>query len=85
MSRRLLDARAVGYRPVDSRRWDGYLDYVSCSIEYPNTRYMVQADMRDSSELGWVVLGIEPVLLEKVHIPVQFVHRFRGKSSTHSD
>lgn len=65
MSRRLLDARAVGYRPVDSRRWDGYLDYVSCSIEYPNTRYMVQADMRDSSELGWVVLGIEPVLLEK--------------------
>jgi hypothetical protein len=22
---------------------------------------------------------------QKVHIPVQFVHRFRGKSSTHSD
>lgn len=65
MSRCVLDARAVDYRPVDSRRWDGYPDYVSCSIEYLNTRYMLQADMRDSSELGWVVLGIDPLLLEE--------------------
>ncbi len=61
----LLDRRDVGYRPVDSYRWDGYTGYVSCSVEYPNTRYMMQAAGRAPSGSGWAVLCIDPCLLEE--------------------
>src|SRR4051812_22708233 len=55
------------FHQQDLERLDGYPDYISCSIEYPNAWYLRS---RRRSMLGedrlfsdWVVLAIEPEYL----------------------
>ncbi len=35
------------FTPTDTVRLDGYVNHISCSIEYPNLWYLVQAMQRD--------------------------------------
>lgn len=46
--------------PTDVRRLDGYLDHVSCSVQYPNAWYFRTARSREPLFLDWVVLFITP-------------------------
>ncbi|WP_338836011.1 DarT ssDNA thymidine ADP-ribosyltransferase family protein [Neomoorella thermoacetica] len=49
--------------PNDQARLDGYVDYVSCSIEYPNTWYFRAVKERDKLFTEWVALLLSPELL----------------------
>ncbi|WP_409493673.1 DarT ssDNA thymidine ADP-ribosyltransferase family protein [Amycolatopsis sp. cmx-11-12] len=55
---------AEGYRPTDDRRLDGHLGHISFSLEYPNSWYFKEARKRDDQFLEWVVLTVDPVLLD---------------------
>jgi len=48
---------------TDSLRLDGYTDYISCSIEYPNTWYLRQIKNRDALFKDWVIILLNPALL----------------------
>lgn len=50
----------------DPERYDGELDYVCCSVEYPNSWYLVKAQKRDADQIfkGWVVVFIDLSVLE---------------------
>lgn len=57
----------------DNLRLDGKEDYISCSIEYPNTWYLDKVKLRDPNFRDWVVLFIDPlVMLEENTL---FCHR----------
>lgn len=56
------DERIV-YTPTDLQRLDGYPDYISCSIEYPNSWYLDTARSQDVLFKDWVVLLIHPRFL----------------------
>lgn len=45
----------------DSKRYDGELDYVCCSIEYPNSWYLRKAQQRDNDQVfrDWVAIYID--------------------------
>lgn len=48
----------------DRYRYDGHLDYVSCSVQYPNL-YVLDAFREGNGHAGpWVVLLLDPQLLE---------------------
>lgn len=47
----------------DPARLDGYLDYVNCSVEYPNTWYYRRVKERDPLFVDWVALLLRPELL----------------------
>jgi hypothetical protein len=56
------DARAV-FRRQDPERWDGQLDHISCSIEYPNAWYLAQKKTAFGEAANfpdWTMLGIDP-------------------------
>ena len=53
------DEKAV-FNPTDSERLDGYLNYVCCSIQYPNAWYFRQARGREPLFRDWVILLIKP-------------------------
>jgi hypothetical protein len=46
--------------PTDSKRWDGWVSHVCCSIEYPNAWYLVKAQEKEKLFRDWVVLFIQP-------------------------
>jgi hypothetical protein len=56
------DEKAV-FNPTDSERLDGYLDYVCCSIQYPNAWYFKKARDRESLFRDWVILLLKPYYL----------------------
>ncbi|MFK0251691.1 DarT ssDNA thymidine ADP-ribosyltransferase family protein [Amycolatopsis azurea] len=55
---------ADGYRSNDERRLDGHLGHISFSLEYPNVWYFKEARKRDEQFLEWVVLTVDPALLD---------------------
>ena len=48
---------------TDKERLDGYLDHISCSIEFPNTWYLKKIKDQDPLFKEWVVLFLRPSLL----------------------
>lgn len=53
------DERVV-FNPTDDARIDGYLDYVCCSIQYPNAWYFRRARENEPLFRDWVVLLLHP-------------------------
>jgi hypothetical protein len=51
---------------IDINRYDGELDYVCCSIEYPNSWFLREAQQRDTDQIfsDWVVLYIDLGILD---------------------
>ncbi len=47
----------------DPHRLDGYLDYVCCSVEYPNSWYLNRVKKQDPVFQDWVILFIDPSLV----------------------
>ncbi len=62
-STRALRGRGIRALVNDHWRMDGLLDYVCCSIEYPNVILLDQYRKRHSAQ-DWVVLSLTPELLE---------------------
>lgn len=59
----LID-RGLSAHRNDSRRYDRHLDYISCSVQYPNL-YVLNAFREGNSQADpWVVLLLDPKLLE---------------------
>jgi hypothetical protein len=48
------------FTATDTKRIDGYTDYISCSIEYPNAWYFARAEANESLFKDWVILFIAP-------------------------
>jgi hypothetical protein len=48
------------FTPTDPARLDGYVNHISCTIEYPNLWYLDQAVQRDRVFREWVLLFLEP-------------------------
>ena len=47
----------------DASRYDGHLDYVSCSVQFPNLHVLDAYKRNESPEQDWVVLLLSPLLL----------------------
>ena len=47
----------------DELRLDGKLDYVCCSVQYPNTWYLNKIKDRDPLFKEWVIIFINPLLM----------------------
>ena len=59
----LIDRGRADHRN-DSDRYDGHLDYVSCSVQYPNL-YVLDSFRQRMGHVGpWVVVLLDPELLE---------------------
>lgn len=65
---------------VDNVRADGELDYVCCSIEYPNSWYLDNARRRNTDEIfkEWVIIYIDPAIVKKREIKVCECNAARG-------
>ena len=52
--------------PKDPARYDGELDYVCCSVEYPNSWYLRKAQERDQDQIfkEWAVVYIDLSVLK---------------------
>ncbi|MCL2284068.1 MAG: DUF4433 domain-containing protein [Fibromonadales bacterium] len=52
---------------TDIERYDGELDYVCCSIEYPNSWFLQKAIQRDTNKIfnEWIVLYIDLEILNQ--------------------
>ncbi len=50
---------------TDSKRLDGKIDYVCCSVQYPNSWYLMKAENNDRDPIfkEWVVIFIDPAVL----------------------
>lgn len=50
---------------IDSERYDGELEHVCCSIQFPNCWYLRQAVQRDQDQIfkGWVAIYIDLSIL----------------------
>ncbi len=48
---------------TDKERLDGRLDYVCCSIEYPNSWYFRKIQNRDPLFKDWVIICLDPALI----------------------
>jgi hypothetical protein len=59
-----LRESSEGFRPTDTRRLDGYLHHINCSVEYPNTWYLDRARASDPHFQEWVILTLDPRLLD---------------------
>ncbi len=67
---------ATGYIKPDVKdqndldRFDGKLDYVCCSIEYPNSWYWKKVKSRDTNEIfrEWIILCIDPEIVKHQNI-----------------
>lgn len=57
---------------VDNVRADGELDYVCCSIEYPNSWYLEHAKERNEDVIfrDWAIMYINPEIVQKRDIKV---------------
>jgi hypothetical protein len=56
----LIKTHRALFNPTDVRRFDGHVDKISCSIEYPNVWYFEMARRNQEVFPDWVVLLIEP-------------------------
>lgn len=58
--------------PKDPARYDGELDYVCCSVEYPNSWYLSKAQGRDNDQVfsEWAVIFIDLSVLR--HRSIKF-------------
>ena len=58
----------------DLGRYDGQLEYVCCSIEYPNSWYWEKLRMRDSNYIfkEWVILCIDLDIIKHKKIKIRF-------------
>ncbi len=52
------DERSV-YAPTDLQRLDGFVDHISCTIEYPNAWYFDKARAKEILFRDWVILFID--------------------------
>ncbi|MFD0394378.1 DarT ssDNA thymidine ADP-ribosyltransferase family protein [Streptomyces nogalater] len=59
----VLQTAADAFRPADTQRLDGALDFTFLSVEYPNTWYLAQAASRDRNFRDWVILTLDVELL----------------------
>ncbi|MGW3227302.1 DarT ssDNA thymidine ADP-ribosyltransferase family protein [Kitasatospora sp. NPDC001095] len=59
-----LRSSTEGFRPTDQQRLDGYLHHINCSVEYPNTWYLDKVREQDPHFKEWVVLALDPQLLD---------------------
>lgn len=48
---------------TDDSRYDGHLNHVCCSIEYPNSWYFQKIYGRDRQFRDWVIVCLDPALL----------------------
>ena len=66
---------------TDTERYDGELDYVCCSIEYPNSWFLGKAKQKDADRVfrEWVVLYIDLEILKRR--PAKFCPCNASKSS----
>jgi hypothetical protein len=48
---------------TDTQRLDGCLDYICCSIEYPNTWYFRTIKPHSTPFQDWIILGLDPCLV----------------------
>lgn len=63
VSTRALIDRGLSAHRNDSRRYDQHLDYISCSVQYPNL-YVLNAFREGNGQAGpWVVLLLDPKIL----------------------
>lgn len=60
----MLRESSDGFRPTDEQRLDGYLHHINCSVEYPNAWYLDRARAKDQHFTEWVVLALDPRLLD---------------------
>ena len=65
---------------VDDVRADGELDYVCCSIEYPNSWYLDNAKARNKDEIfrDWAIMYINPEIVKIRDIKVCECNAARG-------
>src|SRR5579863_1467630 len=47
------------YHPTDEYRFDGHIDHVCCSVQFPNTYYLKKAQDKEQVFQDWVVLLID--------------------------
>ena len=57
---RLSEDEAAILNPTDEDRFDGHLNHVCCSIQYPNAWYFKAARGREVLFKDWVVLFLNP-------------------------
>jgi ssDNA thymidine ADP-ribosyltransferase, DarT len=57
------DEREEFYKQNDELRLDGKLDYISCSIQYPNTWYLNRIKNKDPNFVDWLILFLDPYLM----------------------
>lgn len=50
---------------IDQERYDGELDYVCCSVQYPNSWFLSKAKINNKDMVfsDWVVMYINPIIL----------------------
>lgn len=56
----MLDEERPTLKPTDAERVDRHLDYISCTIEYPNPWYFRGARDKERVFRDWVILFIRP-------------------------
>lgn len=78
---------------TDSKRLDGKIDYVCCSVQYPNSWYLMKAENNDRDPIfkEWVVIFIDPAVLlyrnakfspcNDASLDVQSVQQFRNRGN----
>lgn len=49
--------------PTDRERFDGRLDCICCSVEYPNSWYFQKVQAADTLFKDWVILCLDPALV----------------------
>ncbi|MBE6069356.1 MAG: DUF4433 domain-containing protein [Clostridium lundense] len=60
------DKLPEAYRDInDFERYDGRLDYVCCSIQYPNIFYLQRIKDNDILFKDWIILSIKPEVMTK--------------------
>jgi hypothetical protein len=60
---KLVEKMESPYTPCDEKRLDGNLEWVCCSVEYPNVWYMDQVKSREAIFKEYLVLCLNPKYL----------------------
>ncbi|GAA1085084.1 DarT ssDNA thymidine ADP-ribosyltransferase family protein [Nocardiopsis composta] len=64
-SRAALEEGPYGFHTTDEERYDGHLEHVNCSVEYPNPWYFDTVRSKRDVFGDWMVLALDPVLLDR--------------------
>ncbi|MFF0822146.1 DarT ssDNA thymidine ADP-ribosyltransferase family protein [Micromonospora haikouensis] len=76
-----LTAQGATFKQNDMSRFDGGLSHVCCSIEYPNTWYLDRIRANDPHFLDWVILTLDPALLDQPGVRFFPYNAARGRGS----